>query len=558
VGSRRASLGADHRGKAWKPSEGFHLNRLVEWLASISDARLTLLIALLLFVLAAWPLLLVDLPPFQDLPNHVATAHIIAHPDLYPEYIFNGFFKANSLLTLWSYALGSHGLFGAARVFTAIVLATSALALPLFVLHFAGRRCLLVAILFVWPLVHGFFVSMGMLNFALAFGLSLILLTVIDRQREHPTFMRGFAIAALSGVLWYAHPFPLAVVAGFVALHVAGRSTWPSRFSASLDLLSPLVPAGILSLVAAQQHLIKAEKAKAVASAAFSYLNPLEIVAHFWLDASGALTWWGSMTIVPALLLPYFAWKQRVARPFFSVRAIAFLAAAYLALPVMLSNWWYFNCRLVPFLWAGLALRLPTKLPRPLAILLAVCALSFSTVMGIDYVRLDRDRAEFMAGMDAVPERATLLPLLFKHSKTSDFTASLTHAWGYYTVLKNTSAPLVFAVERSYPISYRDFPPRALIPPALDQFAELRGTPTQVCKILRQSPVNATCTAAWREQWNAFWQQAEPRFSHVLTWAIPPEARPMIPKRYHRIFAAGELEIYVRETPVAESIDAAM
>ena len=99
-----------------------------------------------------------------------------------------------------------------------------------------------------------------------------------------------------------------------------------------------------------------------------------------------------------------------------------------------------------------------------------------------------------------MPERATLLPLLFKHSKTSDFTASLTHAWGYYTVAKNTSAPLVFAVERSYPITYRDFPPRALIPPALDRFAELGGTPANVCSLSRAVRLDdADCTAAWRQ-----------------------------------------------------------
>jgi hypothetical protein len=219
----------------------------------------------------------------------------------------------------------------------------------------------------------------------------------------------------------------------------------------------------------------------------------------------------------------------------------------------MLSNWWYLNCRLVPFLWAGLALRLPGTLPRPVAVALVACAFSFSAVLGIDYVRLDHDRAAFTAGMDAVPAQATLLPLLFEKGRTSAFTASLTHAWAYYTVVKNTSAPLVFAVERSYPISYRDFPPPALIPPALDRFAELNGTPAQVCKILRQSSVDAACMAAWRELWNAFWRQAEPRFSHVLTWAIPAEARPMIPERYHRIFAAGELEIYARRTPAPGS-----
>jgi len=180
------------------------------------------------------------------------------------------------------------------------------------------------------------------------------------------------------------------------------------------------------------------------------------------------------------------------------------------------------------------------------AIALAACALSFSAVTGVDYLRLDRDRAEFTAGIDAVPERATLLPLLFAHAKTSDFNASLTHAWGYYTVAKSTSAPLVFGVERSYPITYRDFPPRAVIPPALDEFAERWSTPAEVCRRLHQSLADATCGAIWREVWSAFWAEAEPRFSHLLTWAMPDEARPIIPPRYRRVFAAGALEIYAR------------
>jgi hypothetical protein len=293
--------------------------------------------------------------------------------------------------------------------------------------------------------------------------------------------------------------------------------------------------------------MVKAAGAPTATSLLFSYQNPWEMVLHLWSDVSGALTRWGSMTIVPALLLPVFAWRQlRADRPFYSARALAILAVAYVGLPVMLSNWWHLNCRLVPFLWAGLLLRLPARLPRPAASVLAACALAFSVVTGVDYVRLDRDRAAFTAGIDAVPARATLLPLMFKRSKTSDFTASLTHAWGYYTVAKDTSAPLVFGVERSYPITYREFPPRALIPPALDRFADIAATPARVCKQLRQFPIDAACVAAWRDLWSAFWQEAEPRFSHVLTWAMPPEARPIISPRYRRVFAAGDLEIYAR------------
>ena len=529
------------------PGRSFPSSWLEQRLATLSDARLTSLVALALFALSAWPLLLVDLPPFQDLPNHVATAHIIAHPDLYPQFAFNGLFKSNALLTLWLYVLGNHGLFGATRAFVAIVLAANALALPLFLMHFSGRRGLLVATLFGWPLVHSFLVAMGFLNFAFAFALSLILLTVLDRQRERPTVARGLGAAALSGVIWYAHLFPLAIVGALVALHAATRSTWRARITAGVALLLPLAPAALLSLAAARQHLVKAEHATTKAAGTFSYLNPWEIVAHLWTDVSGALTWWGSMTLVPALLLVWFAWKQgRVARPFLSSTAMAVLAAAYVGLPVMMSNWWYLNCRLVPFLWAGLLVRLPSALPRPVALVLAASALSFSAVTGIDYLRLDRDRAEFTAGIEAVPERATLLPLMFKRSKTGDFTASLTHAWGYYTVAKNAPAPLIFAVERSYPITYRDFPPRALIPPALDRFAEATSSPAKVCKLLRQFPSDAECAEIWRDLWSGFWRQAEPRFSHVLTWAIPPDVRPLIPARYRRVFAAGDLEIYAR------------
>jgi hypothetical protein len=523
--------------------------RLTAWLASLPDARLTLLVSLALFVFGAWPLLLVDLPPLLDLPNHLAEAHIAEHLDLYPQYVFNGFFRSNALLTLWMHLVGRHGLLAAGRAFTAVVIAANALSLPFFVLHFGGRRRMLVASLFVWPLVHGFFVSMGMMNFAFAFPLSLTLTVALDHQRQAPSMVRGLAVAALSLLLWYAHPFPLMVVGGLVALEVAAQPGWRARLSAGLALLSPLLPVGCLVCVIALHHLIKAPGAPGVTSNSFAFLNPWTLASHFWLDASGALTRWGSMSVVPALLLPIFAWRGRDTQvAFFSRRGTISLAVAYLGLPLMLSNWWYLNCRLVPFLWAACALRVPTSLSRRMCGVLLACALSFSVVLGVDYLRLDGDRAAFAAGISAVPERATLLPLLFKHRKTSDFTASLTHDWAYYVMAKNTSAPLVGAVERSYPITYAVFPPPMLIPPALDRLAELHGTPERHCQAdpIAAAEGEAGCKASWRALWGTFWSQAEPRFTHILTWAMPPAFREMIPASYQRAFLAGDLEIFAR------------
>jgi hypothetical protein len=353
--------------------------------------------------------------------------------------------------------------------------------------------------------------------------------------------------AVLAGLLWYAHPFPLAVVGVLVAVHAVRQPTWRQRIHAGITLLLPLVPAGLLALAAAQHHLVKAEHSSA-APANYLYLSPSMNLRHLWMDASGALTHWGAVTVIPAILLPVLAWRRRnVERPFLSGLAIVGLLVAYAALPQMLSNWYYLNCRLVPFIWVALALRLPETLPRPLTTLLVVAALAFSAVQGVDYLRLDRDRAQLTAGIPAVPRRARLMPLLFKHSQTSDYIASLTHAWGFYTVEKDTSAPLVFGVERSYPITYRDFPPRELIPPALDLFAERNATPAPICQKLGLADGDPACTIAWREIWRGFWRQAEPRFDHVLTWAMPAEARALFPPSYRRVLTIGQLEIYEKD-----------
>src|SRR5438270_14012542 len=98
---------------------------------------------------------------------------------------------------------------------------------------------------------------------------------------------------------------------------------------------------------------------------------------------------------------------------------------------------------------------------------MAACALAYSAGLGVDYVRLDRDRAQFTAGIDAVPAGARLLPLSFATRVTSDNTWSLLHAWGYYVLAKDTSAPLLFADSRSYPITVREPAPH-LVARAVD------------------------------------------------------------------------------------------
>src|SRR4029079_774631 len=119
------------------------------------------------------------------------------------------------------------GVKAAAKLFALLVLALNALVIPRFVLTLTGsRKRMLVATLFAWPMVHNWFVTMGMLDFALGVPLSLILLLFLDRQRRKPSVANAVAIIALGAVTWYAHVFPLLVVHLLVGIEILVQATW--------------------------------------------------------------------------------------------------------------------------------------------------------------------------------------------------------------------------------------------------------------------------------------------------------------------------------------------
>jgi hypothetical protein len=70
-------------------------------IARLSDGQLASLISLALFAFSAWPLLLVEVPPLQDLPNHIASVTVLENPSKYPEFVSNGFFKTNTAVFAW-------------------------------------------------------------------------------------------------------------------------------------------------------------------------------------------------------------------------------------------------------------------------------------------------------------------------------------------------------------------------------------------------------------------------------------------------------------------------
>jgi hypothetical protein len=343
--------------------------------------------------------------------------------------------------------------------------------------------------------------------------------------------------------------FPLLVVHLLVGVQVLlQRGGWRARVHEGRRLFAPLLPVTVLATISTYQHLRESFGPMMAFMHTTKVLACWELVYNLW-----AAWFWGftklSMTsLVPCVLLGVFGalsfWRREKSPPFFSGVALAILVCLYAFFPYRVTNWYHVNSRLIPFLFFALLLRVPDRLPKKLAAALGVSALLYSAAMGADFVRLDRDRRDFVAGIPVVPQGARLLPLLFNHKGVSDNTRSLMHAWGFYVTEKQTSAPLLFAHSRSFPVMYSTPPPIRFNHLVLEPFAPEMATPENICRSI--GVVVNDCEAEYRARWAEFWHDATPMFDHVLLWDATPEALEQVPPVYRVVFRQDKLVIMER------------
>ncbi len=514
---------------------------------TFTDNHLALLVSAALFVLGAWPLALTEVPPYQDLPNHLAAATVIDNPGRYPEFVFNGFFKTNAALFAWLYVVGKiAGIKLAARLFALLVLAANAFVLPRFVLALTGsRNRMLVASMFVWPMVHNWFVSMGMLDFALSVPLSLGLLLAIDRQRRTPSATNALLVTALGAVTWYAHVFPLLVVHLLVLIEAARRPSWRERVGALRSMALPLLPVMALVGMSVFEQLRDNVGSMSTVVAHGKMVPPWELAYNLWAEWFWGFTKLSITSIVPCLLLAYYGFGRRRESPmFFSPLAVVVLGLLFCLAPYRVTNWYHVNSRLIPFLWVAALLRVPDHLPKRIFAVLGLSAALYSAGMGTDFLRLESDRERFTAGVATVPEGAKLLPLVFRHKGASDNTRSLLHAWGFYVTDRYTSAPLLFAHSRSFPVMYSTPPPVRFNDLVLENFAATMISSANFCESTRV--VTNDCRGEYRARWAEFWHDATPLYDHVLLWEPSEEALQLVPIDYGITYRQGGLVIMQR------------
>jgi hypothetical protein len=524
------------------------LARGIASLRRASDRELAWLIGAVLFLGAALPLAFVRLPPYQDLQGHLATADIVSNLDEFPEFVFNGFSKTNSTLVAFACLLGKYiGIRQAGRLFVFLVLGVNAFVLPHFVLRFAGRERMLCASLFMAPMVHNWFVSMGMLNFSLSVSLSMLLLVALDHQRSRPSLATGVLIALLALGVWYAHQCPLMMVEILVAVHVLARRTWRDRWAAAGALGIPLLPATAVALANGVAHL-RSVVPQAAPGEAMSFQTPLWLLYDLWGHWGYGYTPLSATSLFSMLVLAAYALRRgSPPRPFFGAWGIAVILTSYFAAPYSTIGLGYAGSRIIPFVWMAALLRAPPRLPSLLTGALVASTLLYFAGMGIDDVRLAKEQAEFAAGVDVVPRGAKLDVFVFSTRLASKNTWSLSTSWGEYVLARQAHTWEVWADSPSLPITRRTLPTPRLDPAAHRRFIDSMATRLAFCGARDGMGLDPEgCEAEWRAEWSTYWHDVDPYVDMLVMWDAPADALSQVPAAWRLSFARGHLRIFER------------
>ena len=513
----------------------------------MTDRRLATLVGVVLLAAVAWPLAFVAVPPYQDLPGHLAAVAVLQNPERYPEYAATGLWQTNAAFTAFCLIAGRLvGLVAAAKLFVLAVLAAGAFVLPRFVLHFGGRQRMWVASLAVWPMVQSWFVAMGMLDFALSVPCALALLVLLDRNRASPSLPRAAAAAAMAVATWYAHVFPLLVVGLMVVAHVASRGSWAAARRQGRTLGAALVPAGLLAGGSILIHL------RTTAAAAASSVERTELsslpwqIYDLWAHELYGFTPLSASSLLVALVLGVWLVRRwRTAPALLGPWPTGAVLAAYFACPSVAFDWGYMSSRFIPFVWAAALVRAPVRLPRTVGLALGLAAVAYWVGNGVDMLRLDREMRELVAGVDAVPEGARVAFLVFSTRVTSRNTWSLATAVGLYAVVKHTNAPNVWADSASQPIVRRRPPVRWEDSVAQRRFLDAARDRRTFCEVRARLGLDpALCGAAWKQEWAATWADLRPHATHVLMWDPSDDALAEVPPGYVLGFHQGRLWLW--------------
>jgi len=387
---------------------------------SVKDGRVRLAIYALISVAALVPLLIVDVPPLVDYPNHLARLHVIATVSTDPAIAANYRVAWHAMPNLaleavtWPF-LGLLPVEWLGRLFIALTFALLAGGTVWLHRLLHGRVGLWPAA--AWLFLYNHLLIMGFLGYLFALGATLVLFAAWIAAERWPLWRRLAVFPAAAVALFFGHLFALAVYGVCVAAYELWKGL-PELRNGGRRVLArwsiaawQFVPAGLVVLATMPE----------AGERSFHYGPFLAKIRALW---SPVLTWYkpvdaALILFVLGVLIAGLASRRLILAPALRL-PVAVLAVLAVLMPFWIEGaWgsiWYADLRLplalALLLVAGLR---PHAVSAKLALAVGCAAAVLFTAriadVTADWHAVDRDFAEFRAALDMVEPGASLLPV---------------------------------------------------------------------------------------------------------------------------------------------------
>ncbi|WP_448191384.1 hypothetical protein [Azospirillum sp. sgz301742] len=484
------------------------------WLAPVS---------LMLLIAAAVPVLLPEVPPLTDYPNHLMRLHAIAYLDLDPDlsrfYRIQWGILPNLLMDVLVPPLGT--LIGMDAAFKAFVVAMFvALVSGSFALYRAvwGRLELgpLAAFLFLYTVAT----YMGLFNYLFGLGMALWALAAWVAVSGRGPLTRAAVSLAAVPLLFFAHLFALGIYGLGLLAYESWRLTATGTWTEPQRLIPDLAAFGLPLLIGPALLL---QSPAADFAGAFLWVGSAKLMGFDWLFGAYAMPIGVVTGAAVALGLAWGLWSGALRLHPAGWIVIGLGLASFAALPLVLFGSYFADSRLpvgILFLAIGFARwELPSAAARSAFVaVIATLALLRCVDAGTAFARIEPDLKDMRQALTLIRPGSTVLVAiadgverrsLFRHTQyTDDRVVSL----GLHHM------PVLAMARGSY-VSTAYVHPGKQVLQIRDEYADLDSS------IIASLPRTTDLLAATLEPWtqaDRYWGRWTTRFDTVVVLYTAP------------------------------------
>ncbi len=426
----------------------------------------------LVALVATAPAWIVEHPPLQDLPFHVATLRLI-HDHGNPAYGFADVYRLNLFGTeyLLYYVIGDVlaffvGVKAANVLLMCAYLGGTPLALRdlLRALDLDERLCL-----FAVPLAVNVMFCFGLLPFVFGFPLMFLSLAAAARHFRRPTRSRGIALAVLAIVTFYTHILPFALLGlGCIAMFPWRDPGKWVRAGAPLAVSLLLVAWWVLGSKAGGGAMAGLKNQHPFAPMDSAIEQVPRWSTNFLRDHSDQF--WIVVLALVAMASQGLSAGDRdrgspMARGWFVLPVAC--VVAYLSLGDMLGDVWMFGQRFaVPALLTSIPLLRIPRGGRGIAVTLVALGVSVASTVNTckHFIDFERNEVGDLDGaIESMQPRKHVAGLIYdrRSNVMSDLYAPFLHFASYYQVEKGGVVQFAYTGFPHWPVQYQPgkFPP---------------------------------------------------------------------------------------------------